>query len=70
MPAFLKRLFRRKPKPEYPRCFLHDTAIIEDNLTTGESKKLCRGIMFGWKCKRCPHYIVNNFIKQTLRRKP
>lgn len=69
--AFLKRLFRRKPKePDYPPCFIHDSAFTEVNLTTGEEKKLCRGILFGWRCKRCPHHIVTNFCIESLRRKP
>lgn len=67
---FLKRLFRKKPKQEYPPCFIHNFAITENNITAGESKKLCRGIKFGWACVDCPYYIVTHFWERSLRRKP
>lgn len=69
--AFLRRLFRRKPKePDYPPCFIHDSAFTEVNLTTGEEKKLCRGMAFGWDCRNCDRFIVFNFWKQSLARPP
>ena len=71
MLTFLKRLFRRKPKePDYPPCFIHDSAFTEVNLTTGEEKKLCRGMAFGWDCWNCDWWNVNHYYNQLYRRKP
>ena len=66
MLAFIKRLFRRKPKQKLPHCF--DGGISQMDSNGKVLKRECLGHPGSIKCAYCEHHFTRSFYAWMAKR--